>query len=151
MRKSCLFLIAGLFFTTNAVVAKSTECGYHKHTCSVIERANKGDAEAQNTLAGYYYVPLELEQDYNEALKWFKKSAEDIAKTIGNQTQTRTSTSKSTKGIINQNTSENQSNEGQYLLTAQDILNLNSDECIILGQGQLMHPIIAKCAFWFKK
>ena len=79
------------------------------------------------------------------------ETAENIARTIGNETRERTSQTKSFKGVIDKNTSESLSSEGKHLISAQDILNLNSDECIILGQGQLMRPIKAKCAFWFKE
>ena len=79
------------------------------------------------------------------------ETAENIARTVGNETRKRISQTKSLRGITDKSTSENLSDEGKPLLNAQDILNLNPDECVILGQGQLMHPIKAKCAFWFKK
>tara|TARA_R110000868_G_scaffold138329_1_gene352293 strand:- start:15262 stop:16719 length:1458 start_codon:yes stop_codon:yes gene_type:complete len=79
------------------------------------------------------------------------ETAESIAKTIGTHTRDRKSHNASSKTIIQTQTSESTSKEARHLLTAQGILNINSDECIILGQGQLMHPIKAKCAFWFCK
>lgn len=78
------------------------------------------------------------------------ETAENIANTVGKQTRERKSQNLSSKLIAPTQTSENTSQEGHQLLTAQDILNIKSDECIILGQGQLMRPIIAKCAFWFR-
>ncbi|WP_105620064.1 tetratricopeptide repeat protein [Vallitalea okinawensis] len=39
-------------------------------------KANEGDADAQNTLAYYYFNGYGVEQDYDKSLNWSKKSAE---------------------------------------------------------------------------
>ncbi|MCH5292250.1 MAG: sel1 repeat family protein, partial [Treponema sp.] len=42
----------------------------------LIERAERGDAEAQNELGEMYYDGEGVEQDYDKAFDWFLKSAE---------------------------------------------------------------------------
>lgn len=52
---------------------------------TVLADAKKGDAEAQNTVGGWYYRGRHVKQDYKEALQWWSKSAKQgNAKAIGN-------------------------------------------------------------------
>ena len=41
-----------------------------------IDKANKGEAWAQNNLGVCYYTGNGVKQDFNEAAKWYRKSAE---------------------------------------------------------------------------
>ncbi|MGD0078629.1 MAG: tetratricopeptide repeat protein [Sedimentisphaerales bacterium] len=43
---------------------------------SLIEKANKGDANAQYMLGDRYYHGKDVKHDHNEAIKWFTKSAQ---------------------------------------------------------------------------
>lgn len=52
------------------------EDGYDKEIIELIKKANGGDADAQNTLAYYYFNGYGVEQDYDKSLEWSIKSAE---------------------------------------------------------------------------
>jgi type IV secretion system protein VirD4 len=86
-------------------------------------------------------------------------TAEKISKLIGNKTVSRKSTSKnqSNKHELkisfqgSSGRSESESSEGIPLITAQDILTLSSDNCIIIAQGHASKPILAKNPMWFKE
>ena len=86
-------------------------------------------------------------------------TAERISKLIGNRTTTRISTSRnqSNKGDLKislQNSSgksKSTSSEGISLITPQDILNLHSDNCLLLVQGHAGKPILARSPMWFQE
>lgn len=78
------------------------------------------------------------------------KSAKDISDTIGNYTTTKISTSRSAKGMLRTERSTSEAEEGLALVSSQEILNLGEDESILLGQGQLRHPLKLENAFWYK-
>lgn len=51
----------------------------------IVNRANGGDAEAQNVLGLWYYTGTKVKQDYDRALKyWAAAAAQDYAEAIGN-------------------------------------------------------------------
>lgn len=79
------------------------------------------------------------------------KTAKDISDTIGNFTTTKLSTSRSAKGVLKTDKSTSESEEGLALVSAQEILNLSKDESIIIGQGELMHPLKVENGFWFSQ
>ena len=82
------------------------------------------------------------------------QTAEKISKLIGNKTDVRKSSSKSTSSRQLQNSSsgvsKSLSQEGVPLVTPQDILNLNKKTCFIVSQGYSAFPIKAKVAYYFK-
>lgn len=55
-------------------------------TAIVIEKANAGDAAAQNTVGVWYYIGKDsIKQDYKQALQWWARSAkQENADAIGN-------------------------------------------------------------------
>ena len=81
-------------------------------------------------------------------------TAEKIAKIIGFKTDVRTSTSTKDKVSLSPRQSEgksvSKSEEGIYLVTPQDILNLDKNQCLIIVQGFAATPILADIAWWFK-
>ncbi|MBT4989378.1 MAG: type IV secretory system conjugative DNA transfer family protein [Rickettsiales bacterium] len=83
-------------------------------------------------------------------------SADRISKLIGNKTEKRYSDSKS-KGsrsisvTNNQNKSVSTSEEGVPLVTTQDILSMQKNNCLIITQGFAATPIKAKIPFFFKE
>ncbi|TKW61159.1 MAG: type IV secretory system conjugative DNA transfer family protein [Blastochloris viridis] len=77
------------------------------------------------------------------------KTAKDISDTIGNFTTTKLSTSRSAKGVLKTDKSTSESEEGLALVSAQEILNLSKEESIVIGQGELMHPLKVQNGFWF--
>ena len=78
------------------------------------------------------------------------KTAKDISDTIGNFTTTKLSNSRSVKGILKTDKSTSESEEGLALVSAQEILNLSKEESIVIGQGELMHPLKVKNGYWYK-
>lgn len=77
------------------------------------------------------------------------KTAKDISDTIGNFTTTKLSTSRSAKGVLKTERSTSEAEEGLALVSAQEILNLGKEESIVIGQGELMHPLKVVNGFWF--
>ncbi len=74
-------------------------------------------------------------------------TAERVSKTIGNKTEERVSESKQSgksKG------SKSTSQEGLRLFTAQDIMNLPKENTLILSQGFLAKPVLARTAYFFE-
>jgi len=63
-------------------------CGEEKTVESeeaIQERAELGDAEAQNTLGSMYYKGLGVPQDFAKAMKWYRMAAEqgdDVAQAL---------------------------------------------------------------------
>ena len=64
-----LILSAGLFLTT-LFYAQNTDIK------TLIQKANQGNAEAQNNLGVAYYNGEGVEQSYSKAVYWYQKSAE---------------------------------------------------------------------------
>ena len=94
------------------------------------------------------------------------ETASKISKLIGNKTDQKVSTSKnnneanygskmpSLENIFKQNKESNStstSKEGIALITPQDILNLDSNNSLLIIQGHASKPILTKNAFWFKE
>ena len=50
-------------------------CGEEKEK-TIQERAEEGDVEAQNKLGMIYYNGEGVPKDYTEAIKWYRKAAE---------------------------------------------------------------------------
>ncbi|MBL0687827.1 MAG: type IV secretory system conjugative DNA transfer family protein [Sulfurospirillum sp.] len=75
------------------------------------------------------------------------ESAEKFSKEIGNLTRDKISNS-AQSGKFGSN--KNVSDEGYALITAQMLLNLNSDEVIISATGSKSRPIKAKVNYFFK-
>ena len=73
------------------------------------------------------------------------KTACEISQTIGNKTETRESESKQKGGK-----SVSKSEEGISLVTAQDIMNLDKDKCLILVEGFSANPILANIPWYYK-
>jgi TPR repeat protein len=65
-----LFLLAGMLAVSG--------CSKKAPTFSpeLVSKAEAGDARAQNDLGRCYYKALGVAQDYNEAVKWYTKAAE---------------------------------------------------------------------------
>lgn len=42
----------------------------------LIQKAESGDAQAQYELAELYYQGQEMEENFNESVKWFERAAE---------------------------------------------------------------------------
>ena len=77
-------------------------------------------------------------------------TAKRISEIIGFKTDTRISkSSKESKTTISHD-SISKSQEGIYLVTPQDILNLNKNQCLIIVQGFAASIILADIAWWFK-
>jgi len=70
MKISTTFLVIS-FFLLSAWAEENI--GYSE---KLVKAANSGDAKAQYELGSYYYSGEGVPQDYNEAVKWWKKSAE---------------------------------------------------------------------------
>lgn len=70
----------------NSSTAANPQRKEKKDTLAIlIDKANKGDAVAQNELGTWYYLGKKVKQDYKTALDWFSKSAkQDNAYGIGN-------------------------------------------------------------------
>lgn len=73
-----------------------------------------------------------------------QKTAQVISRTIGNFTDDRKSRSKDLTKIDQKERSEQVSQEGLPLYSDQRILNLKSDEVIVLVEGYYKRPILAK-------
>lgn len=80
-------------------------------------------------------------------------TARRISEIIGHKTDARVS--KSSKEAKASTTNSNQdsisvSDEAIHLITPQDILNLNPNQCLIIVQGFAATPILADICWWFK-
>ena len=109
--------------------------------------------QISNTYSREYMSILESNCAYKIIMKQNNfLTAEKIAKIIGFKTDTRTSTSKRDKASPhhNEGKSISKSEEGIYLVTPQDILNLDKNQCLIIVQGFAATPILADIAWWFK-
>ena len=73
------------------------------------------------------------------------ETAEEISRTVGEETRTRKSTSRQ-QG--KKSTSE--SAEGHRLIKAQSLLSMKEGTCIILAQNHFQTPILAKQCRWFE-
>lgn len=83
-------------------------------------------------------------------------TAKRISEIIGFRTDTKVSkSSKSSQTFSmtknNDRGSISSSQEGIYLVTPQDILNLNKNHCLIIVQGFSANVILADIAWWFKQ
>lgn len=96
---------------------------------------------AVNTLKGTCAYRIILPQNEEE-------TAESIAKAIGDETRKRVS--KSTQTGDKSGGSESTSGEGFKLITAQKLLSMKEEDCIILAQNHFMTPIFAKQCRWYK-
>ncbi len=77
------------------------------------------------------------------------EDAEIVSKEVGEFT--RQSKNYSTeKGQLVFGGSSSYSHEGRNLLTAQDIMNINSDEVIVIVTGAKATPLKLKANYWFK-
>jgi len=111
--------------------------------------------QISNTYSKEYMSILESNCAYKIILKQNNfLTADRIAKIIGFKTDIRTSRSKKDSNIIlssqNNSDSTSTSEEGIYLVTPQDILNLNENQCLIIVQGFAATPILADICWWFK-
>lgn len=82
-------------------------------------------------------------------------TAKRISEIIGYKTDTKLSKSSkdSSKSIISQGGSAGSistSQEGLYLVTPQDILNLNKNQCLLIVQGFSANVVLADIAWWFR-
>ena len=81
-------------------------------------------------------------------------TAKIISETIGNKTDYRVSKSEKELDLLttNKNMSDSLSvsQEGLALVTAQDILNLPKNKCLIITQGFAARPVLANIAWYFK-
>ena len=109
-----------------------------------------------NTYSKEYMSILESNCAYKVILKQNNyMTAERISKIIGSKTDIRASRSTKEANLIttNQNNSPDSistSQEGISLVTPQDILNLNENQCLIIVQGFAATPILADIAWFFK-
>ena len=62
-----LLLLVGIFAVSGRAEIYSPE---------LVKKAEGGDAEAQSDLGACYYLGSGVTQDYREAVKWYRKSAE---------------------------------------------------------------------------
>lgn len=111
--------------------------------------------QISNTYSREYMSILESNCAYKIIMKQNNfLTAEKIAKIIGFKTDVRTSTSTKDKVSLSPRQSEgksvSKSEEGIYLVTPQDILNLDKNQCLIIVQGFAATPILADIAWWFK-
>ena len=87
-----ILLVATFALSIGTQAQKNTKPGKRPATVAkpdtltvLTNRANAGDAAAQNTLGTWYYNGKNVKQDYAEALKWWLKAAkQDHAEAIGN-------------------------------------------------------------------
>lgn len=84
-----LLIIAPLFsysYATNGCSATNAQRKEKKDSLSILtDKANKGDAIAQNELGIWYYTGKNVSKDYKQALEWWAKSAkQDNPDAIGN-------------------------------------------------------------------
>ena len=49
---------------------------FESYSGKLLKRAESGDAEAQHKLGNCFYYGLGVKQDYREAVKWFRKAAD---------------------------------------------------------------------------
>ena len=63
-----LFLLLALLFTHIAAIAQIDS--------EILRKAEQGDAEAQNSIGDCYYFGNGVQQDYKQAVYWFRKAAE---------------------------------------------------------------------------
>lgn len=78
-------------------------------------------------------------------------TAERVSKLIGNVTEKRTSEShNSQRNLGHSSRSVSTSEEGLPLISAQEILNLDKEKCMIVVEGYAKEPILAEIPFWFE-
>lgn len=78
-------------------------------------------------------------------------TAERVSKLIGNVTLKKKSKSVNRQqGVGFGSVSMSHSEEGLPLVSAQEILNLDKDKCLIVVEGHAKEPILAEVAFWFE-
>lgn len=109
--------------------------------------------QISNTYGKEYMSILESNCAYKVILKQNNfMTAERISKIIGLKTEIKTSKSQKEAGIISKNNhdSVSTSQEGISLVTPQDILNLNQNQCLIISQGFAASPILADICWWWK-
>ena len=78
--KKLLFIMLATFFTLSAVGVTRQQIHSSAKTVRdtvavLMEKAEKGDAIAQNTLGSWYYTGKNVKQDYRAAFTWWSKSA----------------------------------------------------------------------------
>ncbi len=73
---SILGVVAIIGLTPTAVSAQQTLEEATDSIKKVLALAKKGDAAAQNEVGGWYYRGRHVKQNYEEALQWWAKSAE---------------------------------------------------------------------------
>ena len=83
-------------------------------------------------------------------------TAKRISEIIGFRTDTKVSKSSKSSQTFSMTKNNDQgsissSQEGIYLVTPQDILNLNKNHCLIIVQGFSANVILADIAWWFKQ
>lgn len=74
-----IFLITATvstFFSDSDAKQGEKQVGLVHYSGKLLQRAKKGDAEAQYNLGNCYYYGLGIEKNYDEAVKWFRQSAE---------------------------------------------------------------------------
>lgn len=110
--------------------------------------------QISNTYSKEYMSILESNCAYKIVLKQNNfLTAERIAKIIGFKTEERISVSKKEPSLISNTQNQDSvstSQEGIYLVTPQDILNLDENQCLIIVQGFAATPILADIAWYFK-
>jgi len=79
-----------------------------------------------------------------------QQTAKKISETIGKKTDTKKSYSHDKSKILSTRNSESVSEEGLYLFSDQDIMNLPDDKSIVLAQGFFARPIMSDTLYYFK-
>ena len=107
-----------------------------------------------NTYGKEYMSILESNCAYKIILKQNNYlTAEKISKIIGHKTDIKISKSRKDKKLVNKGNdsdSTSTSQEAIFLVTPQDILNLNENQCLIISQGFAASPILADICWWWK-
>lgn len=79
------------------------------------------------------------------------RTAEMFSKLIGKQTVTRTSHSYSTKGVVDLNSSKNQSEEGLPLVSSDEIKSMNPDYGLLVASHNATRPFKVKHEKYYEK
>jgi len=79
-----------------------------------------------------------------------QQTAKKISETIGKKTDTRKSYSSDKSKILSTRNSESVSEEGLYLFSDQDIMNLPDDKSNVLAQGFFARPVMSDTLYYFK-
>lgn len=72
MEKRCLFLVISFF----CVISITAQQQFPDYMLDLVEKAKAGDAKSQCSLADFYNLGLEVDENKEEAFKWYLKSAE---------------------------------------------------------------------------